>query len=137
MIARLVEQVGDDERQLADGGAMAFGEVVDDEDVVAAVGELFGGVRADVAGPAGDEYAHVDDVSCWRRPEQTLGSSLCRNASLSEWATLESNPRQNHREKREVRQAAPPHWQQSGRHKWNNRRDQPEATSINQRCLPG
>ena len=38
------EQAGRDERQVADGRAMAFGEVVDDEDVVAAFGELFGGV---------------------------------------------------------------------------------------------
>ena len=52
------EQVGRDERQFADGRAMAFGEVVDDENIVAALGKLLGGVRADVAGSAGDEYAH-------------------------------------------------------------------------------
>ena len=55
---RLIEQIGDDQRQLADGRAMTFGQIVDDPHVMTTGREQLGRMRADVAGRAGNEYTH-------------------------------------------------------------------------------
>ena len=54
MIRSRSSRSADTNGSLPTAGAMAFGQIVDDHDVVAALGEQLGRVRADVAGPACD-----------------------------------------------------------------------------------
>ena len=50
-----VGRVADDERRAEHRAAVAGGEIVEDDDAFAALGELTDDVTADVAGTAGDE----------------------------------------------------------------------------------
>ena len=56
---RLVEVADDESGAGVDGPAVAFGEVVEDRDLMATVEELFDADAADVAGTPGDENIHV------------------------------------------------------------------------------
>src|SRR5436190_18650595 len=61
---------------------MAFGEIVDDENVVAGRRKLLGGVRADIAGSAGDEYAHGNG------PESSRGGKTRAISAPARWVRI-------------------------------------------------